>query len=143
MRSKSAEKIKLTSYEDLFGETEQDNGEKVVYISLDKLHPLKNHPFHVNYDTKMQEKVSSVEQYGVLVPGIVRPSEYGTYEIISGHRRCRACELAGMDNMPVLIRNLNDDEATIIMVDLIFREKILFQVKRQERVAEPYIVISV
>lgn len=76
-------------------------------------------------------------------PGIVRPSENGTYEIISGHRRCRACELAGMDNMPVLIRNLNDDEATIIMVDLIFREKILFQVKRQERVAEPYIVISV
>ena len=117
MRSKSAEKIKLTSYEDLFGETEQDNGEKVVYISLDKLHPFKNHPFHVNDDTKMQETVASVEQYGVLVPGIVRPSENGTYEIISGHRRCRACELAGMDNMPVLIRNLNDDEATIIMVD--------------------------
>ena len=117
MRSKSAEKIKLTSYEDLFGETEQDNGEKVVYISLDKLHSFKNHPFHVNDDTKMQETIASVEQYGVLVPGIVRPSKNGTYEIISGHRRCRACELAGMDNMPVLIRNLNDDEATIIMVD--------------------------
>ena len=126
MRSKSAEKIKLTSYEDLFEETEQDNGEKVVYISLNKLHPFKNHPFHVNDDTKMQETVASVEQYGVLVPGIVRPSENGTYEIISGHRRCRACELAGMDNMPVLIRNLNDDEATIIMVDSnIQREDIL------------------
>ena len=117
MRSKSAEKIKLTSYEDLFGETEQDNGEKVVYISLDKLHPFKNHPFHVNDDTKMQETIAIRVQYGVLVPGIVRPSKNGTYEIISGHRRCRACELAGMDNMPVLIRNLNDDEATIIMVD--------------------------
>ena len=126
MRSKSAEKIKLTSYEDLFGETEQDNGEKVVYISLDKLHSFKNHPFHVNDDTKMQETIASVEQYGVLVPGIVRPSKNGTYEIISGHRRCRACELAGMDNMPVLIRNLNDDEATIIMVDSnIQREDIL------------------
>ena len=75
MRSKSAEKIKLTSYEDLFGETEQDNGEKVVYISLDKLHSFKNHPFHVNDDTKMQETIASVEQYGVLVPGIVRPSK--------------------------------------------------------------------
>lgn len=117
MRSKSAEKIKLTSYEDLFGETVQDNGEKVVYIPLDKLHPFKNHPFQVKDDSKMQETVASVEQYGVLVPGIVRPSENGTYEIISGHRRCRACELAGMEDMPVLIRNLNDDEATIIMVD--------------------------
>ena len=117
MRSKSAEKIKLTSYEDLFGETVQDNGEKVAYIPLDKLHPFKNHPFQVKDDSKMQETVASVEQYGVLVPGIVRPSENGTYEIISGHRRCRACELAGMEDMPVLIRNLNDNEATIIMVD--------------------------
>lgn len=61
----------------------QDNGEKVVYIPLDKLHPFKNHPFQVKDDSKMQETVASVEQYGVLVPGIVRPSENGTYEIIS------------------------------------------------------------
>ena len=117
MRSKSAEKIKLTSYEDLFGETDQGNGEKIAYLPLNKLHPFTNHPFQVKADSKMQETVASVEQYGVLALGIVCPSENGTYEIISGHRRCRACELAGMEDMPVLIRELNDDEATIIMVD--------------------------
>lgn len=125
MRSKSAEKIKLTSYDDLFG-TEENNVEgKYTKVPLSQLHPFKNHPFKVLDDEKMQETVESIIQHGVIQPGIVRPCTAG-YEVIAGHRRWRACELAGKPDMPVIIRDLDDDAATVLMVDTnIQRENLL------------------
>lgn len=126
MRGSSAQKIKLASYDDLFGGDGQASGEAVTSVPIRELHPFKGHPFRVLDDAKMQETVESVKRYGILVPGIVRPHPENGYEMISGHRRWRACELAGMEKMPVIVRNLNDDEATIIMVDAnIQREDIL------------------
>lgn len=126
MKSKSAQKVKLTSYDDLFGTSEPVSGEAVTSVPVSQLHPFKGHPFRVADDAKMQETVESVKQHGVLVPGIVRPYPDEEYEIISGHRRRRACELAGIEEMPVIIRNLDDDAATVIMVDAnIQREDIL------------------
>ena len=86
-------------------------------IWIDCLYGFKNHPFHVINDEKMQETVDSIKEYGVLNPCIVRPREGGGYEIISGHRRKYACQLAGKAKIPAIIRNYTDDEATIIMVD--------------------------
>lgn len=125
MKSKSAEKIKLTSYDDLFG-AEESNVEGIyTKVPLDRLRPFKNHPFKVLDDEKMQETVESVMQHGVIQPGIVRPCTDG-YEVVAGHRRWRACELAGETDMPVIIRNLDDDAATVLMVDTnIQRENIL------------------
>ena len=101
-------------------------GEQVKNISLEELHPFKNHPFKVIDDEKMQETVESIVEHGVLVPGIARPREDGGYEIISGHRRKRGAELAGKKEVPFLVRNYTDDEATIIMVDAnIQRENLL------------------
>lgn len=119
MGSRSADRVKFTSYSDLFGNEPIENSAegKVIRLSLDILHPFKNHPFRVLDDEKMMETVDSVKKYGVLVPGIVRKDNLGGYEIVAGHRRKRACELAGCQDMPVIVRNLNDDEATIIMVD--------------------------
>lgn len=126
MKSKSAEKVKLKTFDDLFGTGEASAGETVTSVPLSQLHTFKGHPFRVLDDEKMQETVDSVKKYGVLIPGIVRPFPEGGYEVVAGHRRWRACELAGLEEMPVLIRNLNDDEATIIMVDTnIQREDIL------------------
>ncbi|EOS38924.1 ParB-like partition protein [Lachnospiraceae bacterium M18-1] len=128
MKNKSAGKVKLKSFDDLFGTAEAvaGEGETVTSVPLNQLHTFKDHPFRVLDDEKMQETVDSVKRYGVLIPGIVRPHPKGGYEVVAGHRRWRACELAGLDEMPVLIRNLNDDEATIIMVDTnIQREDIL------------------
>ena len=128
MNSRSADKIVFTSYDDLFGENQKaEAGESVVSLPLSRLHSFKNHPFHVIDDEKMQETVKSVRQYGVLVPAIVREDEVrGDYEIIAGHRRKRACELAGHTEMPVIVRKVTDDEAVIIMVDSnIQREDIL------------------
>lgn len=128
MNSRSADKIVFTSYDDLFGENQKaEAGESVVSLPLSGLHSFKNHPFHVIDDEKMQETVKSVRQYGVLVPAIVREDEVrGDYEIIAGHRRKRACELAGHTEMPVIVRKVTDDEAVIIMVDSnIQREDIL------------------
>ncbi|MBR6954160.1 MAG: ParB/RepB/Spo0J family partition protein [Clostridia bacterium] len=100
--------------------------EQIVQIPLAELHPFKDHPFRVVDDERMQETVESVREYGVLVPAIVRPQEGGGYEIVSGHRRKRACELAGLETMPVIVRDLDDDEAVIIMVDSnLQRENIL------------------
>lgn len=120
----SGRNIKLTSVDDLFTTEEQrqeahdePNREKVRMIPLDELHPFHNHPFKVKDDEAMANTVDSVRQYGVLVPAIVRPREEGGYEIVAGHRRHHASELAGKAEMPVIIRNLDDDEATIIMVD--------------------------
>ena len=92
-------------------------GEKVVELPLAELHPFKNHPFKVKDDDAMMETVDSIRQYGVLVPAIARPSPEGGFELIAGHRRHRACELAEKETMPVIVRDLDDDAATIIMVD--------------------------
>lgn len=119
----------LTSYDDLFATDEsrrEAQQEHVQQVALRELHPFKDHPFRVVDDERMMETVESVKEYGVLVPLIVRPMDEGGYEIVSGHRRKRACELAGIDEIPVIVRNLDDDEAVIIMVDAnLQRENIL------------------
>ena len=126
MKSKSAQKIKLTSYDDLFGTNEQPSGEVVTSVPINLFHAFKDHPFRVVDDEKMQETVESVKKYGILMPGIVRPHPENGYEVIAGHRRWRACELTGLDEMPVIVRDLDDDAATVIMVDTnIQREDIL------------------
>ena len=122
----SAAKIQVTGLDALFGVPAQASGDQIQEIALADLHSFKGHPFHVVDDEKMQEMAESVAQYGVLVPGIVRPRPEGGYEIVAGHRRKRASELAGKATMPVIVRNMDDDEATIIMVDSnLQREKIL------------------
>ena len=104
----------------------QPQGEMVVPIPLTELHPFPNHPFKVRDDDAMKETTESVKEYGVLTPAIVRPREKGGYEIVAGHRRKHACELAGLTALPALVRNLDDDTATILMVDSnIQRENIL------------------
>ncbi len=122
----SASKVRLNSFEDLFGGAENTTGEQVINAKLSDLHTFKGHPFRVLDDEKMEETTESISKYGVLVPGLARPREGGGYEIIAGHRRKRGSELAGLDTMPVIVRNYTDDEATIIMVDSnIQREDIL------------------
>ena len=116
----SARNIELKSVDDLFAteEIREDaQREKVQNIPLGELHPFKNHPFKVKDDAAMQDTVDSVHEYGVLVPAIARPDPSGGYELIAGHRRHHASELAGKETMPVIIRDLDDDAATIIMVD--------------------------
>ena len=120
--------IQLTSYDELLGleETPEKSMNQVVEIDLAKLYPFKNHPFHVNDDEKMAETVESIKTYGVLTPALVRPRPDGGYEMISGHRRKRGCELCGKTTLPALVRNYTDDEAVIIMVDSnIQRENLL------------------
>ena len=123
----SAAKIQMTSLDALFGgAVAQAAGDQIQEIPLTELHPFKDHPFHVMDDEKMQEMAESVAQYGVLVPGIVRPRPEGGYEIVAGHRHNRASELAGKETMPVIVREMDNDEAIIIMVDSnLQREKIL------------------
>lgn len=125
----SAKNISLNSYDDIFSteETREDaKREKVMDMPLSELHPFPDHPFQVRDDDAMKETVDSIKEYGVLVPAIVRPRTDGGYELISGHRRKHACELAGLPTMPVIVRDLDDDAATIIMVDSnIQRENIL------------------
>ena len=100
--------------------------EVVVQISLSELHPFPDHPFQVREDASMQETAESVKEYGVLVPALARPREDGGYELIAGHRRKHACELAGLTTMPVIVRDIDRDAATIIMVDSnLQRENIL------------------
>ena len=116
----SAKKVELASVDDLFS-TEESRAdaqrEKVLEIPLSELHPFKDHPFKVKDDEAMMETADSIRQYGVLVPAIARPDPNGGYELVAGHRRHRASELAGKDTMPVIVRDLDDDQATIIMVD--------------------------
>jgi len=125
----SAKKISLTSVDDLFSTEESrvdEQREKIVEVPLSELHPFKDHPFKVIDNEAMFDTAESIKQYGVLVPAIARPREDGGYELVSGHRRKRACELASLETMPVIIRNLDDDAATIIMVDSnLQRENIL------------------
>jgi len=116
----SAKKIELASVDDLFSteESRQDEQlEKIQEIPLSELHPFKDHPFKVKDDDAMIETADSIKKYGVLVPAIARPLPDGGYELVAGHRRRRASELAGKENMPVIVRDLDDDAATIIMVD--------------------------
>ena len=112
--------VSFIKYDDIFS-TEQsraeDRLEKVREIPLAELHPLKNHPFKVLDDESMQRTVESIARFGVLSPAIARPSPDGGYELVAGHRRHHACELVGMETMPVIVRELDDDAATILMVD--------------------------
>lgn len=113
-------KFVLASFDEIFSTQESRDDaqrEKVMDIPLSDLHTFKGHPFKVLDDEKMVETVESVKQYGVLVPAIARPDPEGGYEIVSGHRRHRASQLAGMETMPVIVRDLDDDAAIIIMVD--------------------------
>ena len=116
----SAKNVKLASLDDLFSTEESrsdEKREKVVEIPLSQLHSFKNHPFKVRDDEAMMDTAESIRQYGVLVPAIARPDPDGGYELVSGHRRHHASELAGKETMPVIVRELDDDAATIIMVD--------------------------
>ena len=100
--------------------------EIVVQIPLAELHPFPDHPFKVRDDESMQETAESIKEYGVLVPAVARPRKDGGYELISGHRRKHACELVGLETMPVIVRNIDLDTATIFMVDSnLQRESIL------------------
>lgn len=124
----SASKIKMESFDDLFGgSSAQGTGaEQIVNAPLADLHEFKDHPFKVLDDEKMEETTESIRLYGVLVPGIARPRAGGGYELIAGHRRKHGSERAGKTEMPIIVRNYSDDEATIIMVDSnIQREDIL------------------
>ena len=125
----SAKNIVLKSVDDIF-QTEENRAdaqrERVQEIPLDQLKPFKNHPFKVRDDQRMLDTVDSIREYGVLVPAIARPDPEGGYELISGHRRKRGCEMAGLQTMPVIIRNLDDDAAVLVMVDSnIQREELL------------------
>ena len=118
--AKKGVNISLSSYDDIFTTEETRNDkklEKVQNIPLSELHPFKNHPFKVIDDESMLRTVESVAQYGVLAPAIARPRADGGYELVSGHRRHHASDLAGLETMPVIVRNLDDDAAVILMVD--------------------------
>ena len=125
----SGKNINLTSYDDIFTTEEariDAKREKIEEIPLSELFPFKNHPFKVLDDNRMLEITESIREHGVLVPCIARPRPEGGYELISGHRRRRACELAGLETMPVIVRVIDDDRAIIDMVDSnLQRENIL------------------
>ena len=123
----SDKKIELKGYDDIFTpDAATATGEQVREIAVDQLFPFKNHPFKVLDDQAMLDTVQSIKEHGVLVPAIARPRPEGGYELMSGHRRQHACQLAGIESIPILIRNLDDDAATILMVDSnLQRENIL------------------
>ena len=122
---KNSLNVSLKGADDIFS-TEESRQEQVQQIPIGELFPFKNHPFKVLDDESMQRTVESVEQYGVLSPLIARPRPEGGYEIISGHRRQHAAQLAGLDALPVIVRNMDDDAAVLLMVDSnLQRENIL------------------
>lgn len=131
--AKRGANISLASYDDIFSTEESRNAaqsdssvEKVQEIALSELFPFKNHPFKVLDNEDMKKTVESIEQFGVMTPAIARPREEGGYELISGHRRHHACERAGLETMPVIVRDMDDDAAVILMVDSnLSREEIL------------------
>lgn len=128
-KSSARDNIKLASVDDLFSTEESradEQREKVLDIPLSEISDFPNHPFKVKADEAMLEMADSIKQYGVLVPGLVRPKPDGGYEMVAGHRRKKASELAGREFMPCIVRELDEDEATIIMVDSnLQRENIL------------------
>jgi len=112
--------MSLPSADDLFStQDERDNAqrERVQDIPLDQIDPFPEHPFHVREDEAMQTMVESVKAVGVLTPAVARQKEDGRYELVSGHRRKHACEMAGLDAMPVIVRDMTHDEAVIFMVE--------------------------
>lgn len=116
----SASNIKLASIDDLFktGETRADEmREKVMDIPIGDLYPFNNHPFHINDNEELRELAKSIAENGMVTPAIARPRQEGGYELVAGHRRKAACEIAGIEVMPVLVREMDDDTATIVMVD--------------------------
>lgn len=125
----SARKIQLASYDDLFKNDEErlaDTQERIQMLSPEKMQPFPNHPFKVIDDDKMNDMVESIKEYGVLVPIIVRPVENGNYEIVSGHRRHHAAVLAGQEEVPAIVREMDEDAAVLVMVDSnLQRENIL------------------
>ena len=138
-KTRIGEKIKVTSFDDLFGspETLADSGQ-IQEIPLSELYDFKNHPFKILDDEKMQETVESIKCSGVLIPGIARPRKGGGYEIIAGHRRKHACELAGFTTMPMMIRECSDDEATLIMVDTNIQREDIFPSEKARAYAMKY-----
>ena len=109
--------ISLSSYDDIFRPTSEAQQERVQEIKLSELYPFKGHPFKVLDDEAMQKTVESIMQFGVMTPAIARPRPEGGYELIAGHRRHHASKLAGKETMPVIVRDMDDDAATILMVD--------------------------
>jgi ParB family chromosome partitioning protein len=128
-KSSARDSIKLTSVDELFSTEESrtdSQREKVLYIPLSEISDFPNHPFKVKADEAMLEMADSVKQYGVLVPALVRPKADGGYEIVAGHRRKKASELAGKETMPCIVREMDDDAAIVAMVDSnLQRESIL------------------
>ncbi|MEF9920261.1 MAG: ParB/RepB/Spo0J family partition protein [Erysipelotrichaceae bacterium] len=130
MTKKSVKDIQVTPFDDLFKNDEQrqiESGERIIQLSISEIHEFEGHPFQVRMDEDMSKLVDSVKDNGVLVPSLVRPSKTGNgYEMVSGHRRMAASELNGLTQIPAIVRELTDDQATIIMVDSnIQRENIL------------------
>lgn len=128
-RKRVTDRIKMAGFNDLFGSMEKPDG--IQEIRLSELHPFKNHPFKVNMDGEMEALAESIRQHGrVLVPGTARKREGGGYELVSGHRRREAAKLAGLSTMPVIIKEMTDDEAVLEMVDSnIQRENLLYSEK--------------
>lgn len=128
-RKRGADRIKIASFDDLFGNTREQDG--IQEIPLGELHPFKNHPFKIIMDKEMDNLVESIRQHGkILVPGTARKHKEGGYELISGHRRREAAKLAGLSTMPVIIKEMTDDEAVLEMVDSnIQRENLLYSEK--------------
>lgn len=115
-----AKNIRLPSIDDLFSTEEERQDaklEKIQILPLSELHPFEGHPFQVRDDEEMDKMVDSVKEYGVMTPAIVRPRRDGGYEIVAGHRRCHASQRAGVDTMPCIVRDMDDDTAIILMVD--------------------------
>ena len=123
MKNRSGEKIKLSGIDELLGVV---NEESAMEIDIASIHPFTGHPFKVVDDDKMQDLVESVRENGVITPVLIRPAENNQYEMISGHRRMHAAELAGLSTIPAIVRDMTDDEAVIAMVDAnIQREELL------------------
>lgn len=117
MKQNPAQKIHLTPFDDIFRTEESTAKNDVRDILLSELYPFKEHPFQVRDDEEMQELVDSIKENGVLSPAVVRPRTGGGYELISGHRRKRACEIIGLKTMPAIVRDVDDDQAVVSMVD--------------------------
>ena len=119
-RTKALENVKLTSFDDLFGGNKMEKAAEagdVKEIPLSELHEFHNHPFQIRSHEELAEMIESVREHGVLVPGIVRKHKEGGYEIIAGHTRKHVCELLGFETMPVFVKEMDDDEASLVMVD--------------------------
>ena len=119
-RTKVLENVKLTSFDDLFGGNKMEKAAEagdVKEIPLSELHEFHNHPFQIRSDKELAEMIESVREHGVLVPGIVRKRKEGGYEIIAGHTRKHVCEILGFETMPVFVKEMDDDEASLVMVD--------------------------